>query len=149
MALITLTVFTALLKFNTLFATDSIDGLLQRLKITENFLDLVIIPVISNDPTTVIVGMKDLQELMLVPPLGRCVQIAFLVFPFTVLLAWMKGIELSIDFDGYQIMIMLAGILVIKSFTLVRTSHWLVGALLVADYTIVGVSSYYCPWIER
>ena len=143
---VVLTAFTVLLTFSTLFATDSIQELLLRLDISETFLGIVVLPIISNDPTTVIVAIKDRQDLMLGLTLGRCVQIALLVIPFIVLLAWMIGIdEMSLSFDGFETLIMLTSVLVVNYIIQDGKSHWLVGALLVASYLIVSVSAYYIP----
>lgn len=144
-AFLTLTVVTTLLTFNTLFATDSIQGLLQRLGINSFFLGLVIIPMISNDPTTVIVGVKDRQELMLLLTLGRCIQIALLVFPFIVLLAWWIGVHLALKFDIFQTAILFMGIVVINYVILSGISHWLLGMLLLTIYMVIVIAAWFYP----
>ena len=106
----------------------------------------MVLPIISNDPTTVVIAIKDRQDLMLSLTLGRCVQIALLVIPFIVLLAWMIGIDdMSLSFDAFETLIMLTSVLVVNYIIQDGKSHWLVGALLVASYLIVSVSAYYVP----
>jgi Ca2+:H+ antiporter len=145
-AVLTLATFTAMLSFNTLFATDSIQALLLRLDISETFLGIVILPIISNDPTTLIVAIKDKQDLMLALTLGRCVQVTLLVIPFIILLAWMIGIDyMSLSFSAFETLILLAGVLVVNYVVSDGKSNWLIGALLVASYLIVSVSAYYIP----
>jgi Ca2+:H+ antiporter len=145
-SLAVLSAFTVLLTFSTLFATNSIQELLLRLNISETFLGIVVLPIISNDPTTVMIAVKDRQDLMLGLTLGRCVQIALLVIPFIVLLAWMIGIDdMSLSFDAFETLIMLTSVLVVNYIIQDGKSHWLVGALLVASYLIVSVSAYYIP----
>ena len=145
-SLVTLTAFTALLTFSTLFATNSIQGLLLRLEISETFLGIVVLPIISNDPTTIIVAVKDKIDLMIGLTMGRCVQTVLLIIPLIVLLAWMLGIdEMSLSFNGFETLIMVAAVLVVNNIIQDGKSYWFAGALLVASYLIVCVSSFYIP----
>lgn len=64
-AMLTVAVSTTLLTFNTLYATNVIQDMLERLNISDAFLGLVILPILSNDPTTLIVAVKDKVSLLL------------------------------------------------------------------------------------
>ena len=55
----TLVIVTVFLGFNTTFAVDSINGLTQRTVLTQNFVGLVLLPLLSCNPHSVILAAKD------------------------------------------------------------------------------------------
>ena len=145
-AIIVLAGSTTILTFNTLFATNSIQGLLERVGLSETFLGLVILPILSNDPTTVMVAVKDKMDLTLGLTLGKCVQIALLVLPFIVILAWIMGIDqMTLSFGSFETLIMLTSVIVVNYIVQGGKSHWLVGFLLVAAYIIIAVAAFWIP----
>ena len=117
--------FTTFLTFNTLFATDSINGLLEHVGISETFLGLVILPILSNDPTTLIVAVKDKMDLTLALTLWKCVQIALLVIPFIVILGWIMDVDdMTLNFGSFEIVVLFASILVVNYIVQDGKSHW-------------------------
>lgn len=50
----TLIIVTVLLGFNTTFSVDNIDGLTQRIVLTQNFVHLVLLPLLGCNPHSVI-----------------------------------------------------------------------------------------------
>lgn len=123
-ALATLIAATTILTFNTSFATDSINGLLEEVGMTETFLGIVILPLLGNDPATLIVAVKDKMDLTLDLTLGKCVQTALLVIPFIVILAWMMAIDLTLNFGSFETLVMLAGVLVVNHVIQDGKSNW-------------------------
>ena len=133
----TLIMFTTLLTFNTLFATDSINGLLEHVGISKSFLGLVILPLLSNDPTTLIVAVKDKMDLTLALTLWKCVQIALLVIPFIVILGWIMDVDaMTLNFGSFEIVVLFASILVVNYIVQDGKSDWYVVAHLFL--TVVG-----------
>lgn len=61
-AIICLVVFTALLAFLTSFATDSLDGLIQNTGLTDTFIGIVLLPLLSVDFTVIGIAMKDKMD---------------------------------------------------------------------------------------
>ena len=92
---------------------------------SETFLALVILPIIGNDPTTVVVAMKDKMDLALAITLGKCVQTTLMVIPLTVILGWILGIEsMTLDFGSFEVVIMFASIIVVNYMIHDGKSHW-------------------------
>ena len=125
-AIVTLIVSVVLVAFNTQFATDSIQALLQRRKVSQTFLSLIILPLLSNDPMAVNMAIQDKMDISLSLALERCMQTCLMVVPLTVLLAWCMGVdEMDLGFDGFSIATLFVSII---EQPLTNETHRLTGA---------------------
>ncbi|KAI9860339.1 MAG: hypothetical protein M1813_006228 [Trichoglossum hirsutum] len=105
-ALVTTTVATALISFHALFATDSIQSLLQEAGLSQSFVGIVILPILNSDPTSIVIAMKDRMDMSISLTLEKCMQTTLMVIPLIVLLAWCMGIdEMTLEFDGFLIIV--------------------------------------------
>ncbi len=111
----TITISTVLIAFNTQFATESINGLLNQAGLTPTFVGLIILPLLSNDPTTLIVAYKDEMDLSLALTIEKCVQIALMVIPSVVVIGWGMGVEtMTLQFNGFEVASLFASILIVN-----------------------------------
>lgn len=124
-ALLTLLISTVLIAFNTQFATDSIQGLLQDAGLSETFVGLVILPILSNDFSTIVVAAKDKMDVVLALTLEKCIQTSLLIVPLVVLLAWCMGIDqMTLEFDGFSIAALFAAVIIVTYVIQGGTSDW-------------------------
>ena len=124
-AIATLTVSTALIGFNTSFATDSIQGVLQHAGLSETFLGLVILPILSVDPTSIFVAMQDKMDVSISLTLERCMQTCLMVVPLVVLLAWCMKIDtMTLEFDSFSITALFASIIIVTYVVQEGKSNW-------------------------
>ncbi|KAH6143176.1 hypothetical protein HBI64_013270 [Parastagonospora nodorum] len=145
-AIVTLIVSVVLVAFNTQFATDSIQALLQRRKVSQTFLSLIILPLLSNDPMAVNMAMQDKMDISLSLALERCMQTCLMVVPLTVLLAWCMGVnEMDLDFDGFSIATLFVSIIIVTYVVQEGKSNWLTGALLIKVFVITALAAFYIP----
>ncbi|KAF2472136.1 uncharacterized protein BDR25DRAFT_284625 [Lindgomyces ingoldianus] len=143
-AIFTLTISVVLIAFNTQFATDSIQGLLQHRHISQTFLGLVILPLLSIDPTSIAVAIKDKMDISIALTLERCMQTALMIVPLIVLLAWCMGIaDMNLQFDGFSIAALFASILIVTYMVQEGKSNWLEGALLINVFVIISVAAFF------
>ena len=116
---------TVLIAFNTQFATESIDGLLNQARLTPTFVGLVILPLLSNDPTTLIVAYKDKMDLSLELTMGKCMQTALMVVPLVVIIGWGMGVEnMTLQFNGLEVASLFASILIVNHIVQDGRSTW-------------------------
>jgi Ca2+:H+ antiporter len=128
-AIVTLIVSVVFVAFNTQFATDSIQALLQRRKVSQTFLSLIILPLLSNDPMAVDMAMQDKMDISISLALERCMQTCLMVVPLTVLLAWCMGVnEMDLDFDGFSIATLFVSIIIVTYVVQEGKSNWYVPA---------------------
>ncbi|KAF2489821.1 hypothetical protein BU16DRAFT_165087 [Lophium mytilinum] len=140
----TLVTCVVLIAFNTQFATDSLQGLLQHAGVSHNFVGLVILPILSNDPSSIRMAVRDKMDISIALTLERCMQTSLMVLPLVVLLAWCMGIDdMSIEFDGFSVAALFASIIIVTYVVQEGKSNWLTGALLIKVYIIIALASFY------
>ena len=121
----TILISTVLIAFNTQFATKSINGLLDQAGLTTTFVGLVILPLLSNDPTTLIIAYKDRMDLSLELTMGKCMQTALMVVPLVVIIGWGMGVEdMTLQFNGFEVASLFASILIVNYIVQNGWSTW-------------------------
>jgi Ca2+:H+ antiporter len=124
-ALMALLISTVLIAFNTKFATDSIQGLLQEAGLSQNFVGLVILPILSSDPTSIVMAVRDKMDISISLTLERCMQTSLMVVPLIVLLAWCMGIDdMTLEFDGFSITALFVSIIIVTYVVQEGKSNW-------------------------
>ena len=123
-ALFTLVFSTVLVGFNTEFATNSIQGLLSNLGISQTFLGLVILPLISLEPSSIRSAKMDKMGLTVALTLERCMQTALMVVPLTVLLAWCMDINMTLEFEGFSVTSLFTSIIIVTHVVQEGKSSW-------------------------
>jgi Ca2+:H+ antiporter len=92
-AMIALVTSVVLVGFNTQFATDSIQAMLQRTNVSQYFLSVIVLPLLSVDPLAIKMALRDRMDMSISLTLEKCMQTCLLVIPLTVLLAWCMGVS--------------------------------------------------------
>lgn len=124
-ALVTLTVSVVFVGFNTQFATDSIQSLLQQHGLSKMFLGIVILPLISIDTTSIVMAIKDKMDISIALTLERCMQTSLLIVPLIVLLGWCMDIdEMTLQFEGFPIAALFASIVIVTYVVQEGKSNW-------------------------
>jgi Ca2+:H+ antiporter len=78
------------------FQVDSIGALTTRGHISETFVGLILLPIVGNaaeHATAVTVAVKDKMDLAIGVAVGSSMQIALLVLPLVVVIAWIIGMS--------------------------------------------------------
>ncbi|PWW79843.1 calcium/proton exchanger [Tuber magnatum] len=152
-AVILLAVSTALVAICAECLVDSIDHLVTSAGISRVFVGLILLPIVGNaaeHATAVTVAAKDKMDLSIGVAIGSSMQIALLVIPFIVVLGWIIGEdEMTLYFDGFQVMILFVSVLLVNYLIQDGKSNYLEGNLLLALYVIVGhvppLASFFYP----
>ena len=121
----------------------SIDSAAEELKMPTLFIGVILLPFFGNAAehfTAVIVAGKDKMDLSLAIAIGSSVQIAVFVAPLMVVFAWIMGVNLSLEFGPVETAATFLSVLVANSILNDGTTNWLEGAMLLACYTILGLS---------
>lgn len=75
--------------------------------------------------------------------LAVCSQLSVGIIPTLVIICWILGIPLSLDFRLFEIVVLLMSALVVNSVVGQAESTYLEGVLLVASYIIIAVAFKY------
>ena len=84
--------------------TGSVEGVTEALKISKAFVGVVLLPIVGNAAehlTAVTVATKDKMDLSLGVALGSSTQIALFVVPFTVIVGWILGVPMDLNFRSW------------------------------------------------
>jgi len=93
--------------------------------------------------SAVTVAMKNKVDLALGVALGSAVQIALFVMPVVVLIGWMTGKDMTLDFPIFEVMLYLTSIILVSICLTNSLTNWLEGFLLIAAYCLVAIGVYY------
>ena len=119
-ALITLAGSTVLVAFCAEYMVDSIDDLTKGGKVSEEFVGLILLPIVGNaaeHATAVTVAIKDKMDLAIGVAVGSSLQIALLVFPLMVIIGWCglgQPENMTLNLDGFQVAVLFISIILVN-----------------------------------
>ncbi|KZO95110.1 calcium/proton exchanger [Calocera viscosa TUFC12733] len=143
-----LAIVTVLVGVTAEFLVDSIDGVTATGAISEEWVGLILLPIVGNAAehvTAVTVAIKDKLDLSIAVAVGSSIQIAVFVIPFIVVLAWIMGKPLTMLFDPFESVVLFLTVLTVNYTTQDSKSNWLEGMVLMMLYVIVAVSFWFYP----
>lgn len=130
------------------FLVGSIEYVSEQLGIGEAFIGMIILPIVGNAAehvSAVTFALKDKMSLSCSIAVGSSMQIALLVTPFLVLLAWAMNIEFSMEFTPFETVVVFVSVLMTNTLLADGKSDWLEGMLLLACYTVIAIGFFYVP----
>ncbi|KAJ0118043.1 Ca2+ H+ antiporter [Diaporthe amygdali] len=140
---------TVLIAFCAEFLVDSIDYVTTQGGISEEFLGLILLPIVGNaaeHATAVTVAIKDKMDLAIGVAVGSSMQVALFLIPLLVIIGWGMGVEdMNLSFDVFQVAVLFVSVLLVNYLIGDGKSHWLEGMLLMCLYVIIAVCSWYYP----
>lgn len=139
---------TVLIAFCAEFLVDSIDYVTTQGGISEEFLGLILLPIVGNaaeHATAVTVAIKDKMDLAIGVAVGSSMQVALFLIPLLVIIGWGMGVEdMNLSFDVFQVAVLFVSVLLVNYLIGDGKSHWLEGMLLMCLYVIIAV----CSWCK-
>ncbi|KAK7738938.1 hypothetical protein SLS63_002275 [Diaporthe eres] len=140
---------TVLIAFCAEFLVDSINYVTTQGGISEEFLGLILLPIVGNaaeHATAVTVAIKDKMDLAIGVAVGSSMQVALFLIPLLVIIGWGMGVEeMGLSFDVFQVAVLFVSVLLVNYLIGDGKSHWLEGMLLMCLYVIIAVCSWYYP----
>ena len=130
---LTLLVAVSLLGVCTSFMVDSVDGLTQKTLLSQNFVGVILLPLLSCNLHAITLAKQDKLQQSLGLTVHNNVQILLFILPLAVMIGWMRGdSSMTLLFDGIQVVSLGMSILTLRTVTLKGTSHWQVSDLIYA-----------------
>ncbi len=126
----------------------TLEAATQKLGLTELFTGVILLPVVGNaaeHATAVTVAMKNKMDLSVSVALGSSLQIALFVAPVLVLVGWLIGQPMDLDFHPFELVAVAVSVLIANSISSDGRSNWLEGTLLLAAYAVLGLAFYFHP----
>ncbi|KAL8857894.1 MAG: hypothetical protein Q9178_005513 [Gyalolechia marmorata] len=116
--------------------------------VPDQFLGLILLPLVEKAAehlTAIDEAYDGVINVALFHCLGPSIQTALFNGPLVVIVGWILGKPMDLNFEIFMIVLVVLGILVVGNFLRDGESNWLEGALLVIVYVIIAIASWYYP----
>ena len=126
----------------------TVEHVVLEIGISEFFLGIIIIPIIGNVAEHLVavqVAAKNQMELSLAISIGSSLQIALFVAPLIVFISLLMGNPLTLVFNRFELIALMAATLIAGLVSLDGESNWLEGAMLLTIYAIIGLGFFWLP----
>jgi len=130
------------------FLVDSIEGVSQSYGLPKSFIGLILLPIVGNaaeHTTAVTVAYKGKMDLALGVAVGSSTQIALFVVPFSVIVGWMCGVDMTLNFKAFETIVFLLSVFIASGILADGQTNWFEGIMLVSTYAIVAIITWYIP----
>ena len=126
----------------------AVEPVVARLGISEFFLGIILIPLIGNVAEHLVavqVAAQNKMDLSVEISIASSLQIALFVAPVLVFVSLLMGNPLTLIFNQFELVALIAGVLIAALVSSDGESNWLEGAELLAVYAILGLAFYLLP----
>ncbi|KAM0075607.1 hypothetical protein ACKRZS_012259 [Fusarium odoratissimum] len=147
-AIILLLVSTALVAVCAELLVGSIREVVESSGVNEVGIGLIILPIVGNAAehvTAIKVAYKNHMDLAIGVAVGSSIQIALLLTPVMVILAWIMDKDMSLYFTLFETVCLFVSAFIVNFLVLDGRSNYLEGALLCAVYIIIAVVAFFYP----
>ncbi|CAO2183749.1 unnamed protein product [Urochloa humidicola] len=139
---------TVLIAILSEYVVGTIEPTSQSWGLSVSFISIILLPIVGNAAEhagAIIFALKNKLDITLGVALGSATQISMFVVPLSVIVAWIAGIQMDLDFKLLETGSLFVSVIV-TSFTLQDgTSHYLKGILLLLCYIVIGA----CFFVTR
>jgi Ca2+:H+ antiporter len=139
---------TLLVAIESEFLVSSLEEATSALGLSALFTGVILVPIIGNaaeHATAVTVAMKNKMDLAVSVAVGSSLQIALFVAPVLVLVGWILGKPMDLDFNPFELVAVMVSVAIANSISSDGRSNWLEGTLLLAAYLVLGFAFYFHP----
>jgi Ca2+:H+ antiporter len=147
-ALIVLALATIGVAFLSELLVGAVEPVVASLGISEFFLGVILIPIVGNVAEHLVavrVATANKMELSVEIAISSSLQIALFVAPVLVFVSLLLGHPLQLIFNGFELLALVAGVLIAALVSADGESNWLEGAELLAVYIILGLAFFLLP----
>lgn len=147
-AIIVLVLSTAGVAILSELLVGAVEPVVASLGISEFFLGIVLIPLIGNVAEHLVavqVAAQNNMDLSVEISLASSLQIALFVAPVLVFISLLMGNPLTLIFNQFELVALIAGVLIAAMVSSDGESNWLEGAELLGVYVILGIAFYLLP----
>jgi Ca2+:H+ antiporter len=126
----------------------AVEPVVEMLGISEFFIGIIFIPIIGNVAEHLVavqVALRNKMDLSVEIAVASSLQIALFVAPLLVFISLWMGNPLTLIFHPFELLALIAGVLIAALVSADGESNWLEGAELLAIYIILGLAFFLLP----
>ncbi|POR39744.1 Vacuolar calcium ion transporter [Tolypocladium paradoxum] len=127
---------------------DSVDGFVEALGVSRSFIGLIIVPIVGNAGCfvgTIQWSRTNRINLAVSVIVGSTLQISLFVTPFLVVVGWVIGKDMSLQFDTFETIVLTLSTLVVNCLVRDGETNYFEGLLLIATYAIIAIAFFVHP----
>ncbi|XP_027191938.1 vacuolar cation/proton exchanger 3-like [Cicer arietinum] len=143
--LLSMTVFISILSE---YVVDTIEDASDSWGLSVSFLSIIVLPIVGNAAEhagAIIFAFKNKLDISLGVALGSATQIGMFVVPLCVIVAWILGIKMDLNFNLLETGSLALAIITTGFALQDGTSHYLKGFILLLLYIVIGA----CFFVQR
>jgi Ca2+:H+ antiporter len=147
-ALIVLALATAGVAYLSELLVGAVEPVVASLGVSEFFLGIILIPIVGNVAEHLVavrVAIANKMDLSVEISLSSSLQIALFVAPVLVFVSLLFGNPLQLIFNQFELLALIAGVLIAALVSADGESNWLEGAELLAVYAILSLAFFLLP----
>lgn len=147
-AFVTLGVATVLVVGMSEVLVGAIEPVLHLMGWSPLFVGVVVVALVGNaaeHSTAVAMAARGKMEIAVEIAIGSSTQIALLVAPVAVLVSWVGGRPMSLEFIPAELVAILMSVLTVNQIARDGETNWLEGVLLLGAYAIIATAFYFIP----
>jgi len=126
----------------------AVEAVTVSLGLSEFFLGIILIPLIGNVAEHLVavqVAIRNKMDLSVEVAVASSLQIALFVAPLLVFVSLIMGNPLTLIFNQFELLALIAAVVIAALVSSDGESNWLEGAALLAVYTILGIAFFMMP----
>ncbi|EEF27240.1 hypothetical protein RCOM_2032310, partial [Ricinus communis] len=127
------------------YLVDAIQGASDSLNMPVAFISVILLPIVGNaaeHASAIMFAMKDKLDITLGVAIGSCTQISMFVIPFCVVVGWIMGQPMDLNFQLFETATLFITVLVVAFMLQEGTSNYFKGLMLILCYLIVAASFF-------
>ncbi|XP_042463673.1 vacuolar cation/proton exchanger 2-like isoform X3 [Zingiber officinale] len=126
------------------YVVDTIEGASESMNMPVAFISVILLPIAGNaaDTSAIMFAMKDKLDITLGVAVGSSTQILMFMIPFSVVVGWMMGKPMDLNFQLFETATLFMTVLVVASLLQEGTSNYFKGLMLILCYLIIAASFF-------
>ncbi|CAK9144711.1 unnamed protein product [Ilex paraguariensis] len=127
------------------YLVDALQGASDSMNIPLAFISVILLPIVGNaaeHASAIMFAMKDKLDITIGVAIGSSTQIAMFVIPFCVVVGWLMGTRMDLNFQLFETATLFITVLVVAFMLQEGTSNYFKGLMLILCYLIVAASFF-------
>ncbi|XP_062016012.1 vacuolar cation/proton exchanger 5-like [Rosa rugosa] len=144
-SIIWLIIMTSWISFLSEYLVNAIKGASVAWKIPISFISVILLPIVGNaaeHASAIMFAMKDKLDISLGVAIGSSTQISMFGIPFCVVIGWIMGRPMDLNFQLFETATLFITVLVVAFLLQDGTSNYFKGLMLILCYLIVAASFF-------
>eukprot|EP01018_Ginkgo_biloba_P026900 Gb_15088 [translate_table: standard] len=144
-AILWLAILTAWVSFLSGYLVNAIEGASDSWNMPVSFISVILLPIVGNaaeHASAIMFAVKDKLDISLGVAIGSSTQISMFVIPFCVVVGWIMGKPMDLNFQLFETATLFITVIVVAFMLQEGTSNYFKGLMLILCYMIVAASFF-------